>query len=84
MAEKREMEIRVLEEKERKILQNAKIAILAKTATFTRAEIAEKLDILEVGVEVLKNRGWTFWDCLSIADKLNLELEIVFRPAEGK
>ncbi len=85
IAKERNEQIRDLE---RKTLENAKKTILRILEEFSDIEIAEKLDILEVGVEVLKNRNWTFRDCLSIAEKLDLDVEIIFgrfrESREGK
>jgi len=71
-----------------KTLENAKKTILRIFDEMSNSEIAEKLDIFEIGVETLKNRKWSFWDCLSIAEKLDLDVEVVFGRfrsyAEGK
>lgn len=72
---KRDDEIRVLEQK---VLRSAKNTIFRIFDEMSNSEIAEKLDIFEIGVETLKNRNWTFWDCISIAEKLDLDVEVVF------
>jgi hypothetical protein len=85
IAEKRYDRIRDLE---LKTLENAKKTILRIFDEMSNSEIAEKLDIFEIGVETLKSRNWTFWDCISIAEKLDLDVEVVFGRfrsyAEGK
>ncbi len=85
IAKERKAQIRDLEQK---TLENAKKTILLILEEFSNIEIAEKLDIFEIGVETLKNRNWTFRDCLSIAEKLDLDVEIIFgrfrESREGK
>ena len=63
---------------ERKTLKSAKKTILRIFDEMSNSEIAEKLDIFEIGVETLKSRNWTFWDCISIAEKFDLDVEVVF------
>jgi hypothetical protein len=75
IAQKRDHRIRELEQK---ALSRAKNTILRIFDEMSNSEIAEKLDIFEIGVETLKNRNWTFWDCISIAEKLDLDVEVVF------
>ena len=73
---------------ERKTLQNAKNTILRIFEDFADSEIAEKLDISEKSVRTLKSRTWTFRRCLMIAEKRDLDVEVVFgrfhHSREGK
>lgn len=78
IAKKRQERKLRLAEIEQKTLENAKKAILRVFEEMSNREIAEKLDIFESGVEVLKKRAWHFEDCISIAEKLDLDVEIAF------
>lgn len=68
----------VLDDLELKTLQNAKKGILRLFGDLSDSEIAGKLDIPEKSVKTLKSRNWTFRDCLKLAEKLDLDVEIVF------
>jgi len=69
---------RELRELEQKTLRKAKNTILRIFDELSDSEIGEKLDISEKSVKTLKSRNWTFRDCLSIAEKLDLDVEVVF------
>ena len=77
-SEKTRKRILATELKGQKTLENAKNTILRIFDEMSNSEIAEKLDIFEIGVETLKNRSWAFWDCISVAEKLDLDVEVVF------
>ncbi len=85
IAKERDDEIRELG---RKTLGNAKNTILRIFDEMSNSEIAEKLEVSEKRVKMLKSRNWTFWDCLSVAKKFDLDVEVVFgrfhESREGK
>ncbi len=78
IAEKRRNGIEAIGVLEQKTLKSAKTAILKIWEKFSDPEIAEKLDCFEIGVETLRDRNWTFWDCLRIAERFDLDVKVVF------